>query len=85
MQLSEYTSQQRGAKSALARALALPPQLIGQWANGLRPVPVIRCLPIEEATQGAVTRKDLRPTDWQDIWPELAKPQSPKRKEVAHG
>lgn len=81
MQLSEYTSQQRGAKSSLARALALPPQLIGQWAMGLRPVPVIRCLPIEKATNGAVTRKDLRPDDWQLIWPEL----TPKQKEVAHG
>jgi DNA-binding transcriptional regulator YdaS (Cro superfamily) len=35
-------------------------------------VPIERCVPIERATNGAVTRKDLRPDDWQEIWPELA-------------
>ncbi|KGC15007.1 hypothetical protein DM48_333 [Burkholderia gladioli] len=29
------------------------------------------CVAIERATEGAVTRRDLRPDDWQDIWPEL--------------
>lgn len=29
------------------------------------------CVSIEQATDGAVTRKDLRPDDWQKIWPEL--------------
>ncbi|WP_235033965.1 YdaS family helix-turn-helix protein [Pantoea sp. 18069] len=27
---------------------------------------------IERETCGAVTRRDLRPVDWQQIWPELA-------------
>lgn len=26
----------------------------------------------ESATQGQVTRKDLRPSDWAQLWPELA-------------
>lgn len=26
----------------------------------------------ETATKGEVTRQDLRPDDWQQIWPELA-------------
>ena len=30
-----------------------------------------RCVAIERATNGQVTRKDLRPHDWKDIWPEL--------------
>lgn len=30
------------------------------------------CVSIERETNGQVTRKDLRPDDWQDIWPELA-------------
>lgn len=34
-------------------------------------MPVARCMSIERATSGAVTRQDLRPYDWQDIWPEL--------------
>ena len=27
---------------------------------------------IERITAGAVTRRDLRPDDWQRVWPELA-------------
>lgn len=80
MFLSEYTSAVRGRKSELARILNLPAQLIGQWANGIRPVPVERCTAIEAATKGAVTRQDLRPNDWQLIWPELK-----NKKEAAHG
>ena len=30
-----------------------------------------RCVQIEQATDGAVTRRDLRPADWHLIWPEL--------------
>lgn len=29
------------------------------------------CVAIEQASGGAVTRKDLRPDDWAQIWPEL--------------
>jgi len=29
-------------------------------------------LPIKRATQGAVTRRDLRPHDYAQIWPDLA-------------
>lgn len=32
------------------------------------------CVSIERETHGQVTRKDLRPDDWQSIWPELANP-----------
>ena len=32
----------------------------------------LRCVEIERATDGAVTRRDLRPDDWERIWPELA-------------
>ena len=42
----------------------------GNWK--MRGVPIEQCVPIERATLGAVTRKDLRPDDWADIWPELA-------------
>ena len=31
----------------------------------------ITCVLIERHSHCAVTRKDLRPDDWQDIWPEL--------------
>jgi len=34
--------------------------------------------PIERATQGAVTRRDLRPHDCEQIWPDLATNVQPK-------
>lgn len=29
------------------------------------------CVLIEKASDGKVTRKNLHPTDWESIWPEL--------------
>lgn len=29
------------------------------------------CVKIEQKSNGKVTRKDLRPNDWQENWPEL--------------
>ncbi|MCW7764224.1 YdaS family helix-turn-helix protein [Photorhabdus sp. P32] len=40
-------------------------------AHGYAPVPPARCFDIENATNGKVTRQDLRPHDWQKIWPEI--------------
>ncbi|WP_343728505.1 Cro/CI family transcriptional regulator [Duganella sp.] len=75
MKLIDYV-QGRGARSALAKKLNLTPVLISQWANETRPVPPERCVEIEVATDGEVSRRDLRPDDWWRIWPELtAKPE----------
>ena len=71
MDLSEYVKQQYGRAAELAKELCIPPILISQWSLGQRPVPIERCYPIEVATGGRVTRKDLRPDDWPAIWPEL--------------
>lgn len=46
--------------------------LLSQWRNNVRAVPIEKCLLIEKATKGMVTRRDLRPDDWMEIWPELA-------------
>lgn len=35
------------------------------------------CVSIEKESIAAVTRRDLRPDDWADIWPELAEPEAP--------
>lgn len=35
------------------------------------------CVAIERATGGAVTRRDLRPDDWREIWPELVEQEAP--------
>jgi DNA-binding transcriptional regulator YdaS (Cro superfamily) len=44
-------------------------QQIAHWK--VRGVPAKHCAAIESATGSQVTRKDLRPNDWQQIWPEL--------------
>lgn len=73
MKLSEYLeAQERGAKTKLALQIGAHMPDVSDWSNGKRPVPIHRCTAIEEATDGAVSRRDLRPDDWQLIWPELA-------------
>lgn len=71
MNLAQYVGQARGRQSDIARSIGCQPQLVWQWTNLVRPVPLERCIPIERATDGAVTRWDLRPDDWYRIWPEL--------------
>lgn len=71
MKLIDYVKR-RGSQRALADQLAITPVLISQWANESRPVPPERCVEIEFATLGQVTRRDLRPVDWKKIWPELS-------------
>lgn len=87
MQLANYFAETRGAQADLARALGVPQSLPSAWAAAdqekRRPVPIQHCLAIERATNGAVTRRDLRPDDWHLIWPELGA--STEAKEAAHG
>lgn len=50
-----------GGQAHLAKAIGVTPAAVNQWVNGLRPVPPGRCIAIEKASGGAVTRYDLRP------------------------
>ena len=61
-----------GGPAKLARALGISSSAVSQWVKGARPVPVDRMAAIERATGGVVTRRELRPEDWAEIWPELA-------------
>ncbi len=73
MTLIEFiTTSKRGSGIALAKTLQVSQPTVSDWCTGKKRVPVERCASIERATNGAVTRKDLRPDDWQEIWPELA-------------
>lgn len=54
-----------------ARELEVTPAFVSQLLSGMRPVPIERCVQIEQLTAGAVRRWDLRPQDWWRIWPEL--------------
>ena len=54
---------------------------VSAWVNGLRPFPPEHCVTIDLDTKGSaspITRKQLRPDDWQKYWPELA-PKTVKR------
>lgn len=62
-----------GGSSALAALIGVATSLPSMWKRRGQ-IPIANCLAIERATNGAVTRRDLRPNDWQDIWPELAQP-----------
>ncbi|MEZ0231881.1 MAG: transcriptional regulator [Methylophilaceae bacterium] len=72
MKLHEYIKP-RGKGKELALKLNVSPVLVSQWSSldNPRPVPIERCYSIELATNGKVTRPELRPDDWKLIWPEL--------------
>jgi DNA-binding transcriptional regulator YdaS (Cro superfamily) len=50
-----------GGQTGLARRLKVSQGLVWQWVAGRLPVAAKRCLPIEDATGGKVTRYQLRP------------------------
>lgn len=43
--------------------------------SGEKKVPLAQCMPIERATNGEVTRRDLMPDTYLIHWPELAQTQ----------
>jgi len=70
-----------GGRDRLADALHVTISAIGNWKS--RGVPLDQCAKLERATAGTVTRRDLRPKDWRDIWPELADPTPPTTEQPA--
>ena len=72
MDLRNHITATRGRAVELARQIGVHPVLIRQWASGSRAVPIEHCAALERATGGAVSRRSLRPADWERIWPELA-------------
>ena len=92
MTLSEFFSaSELGCVSKLAKRLGAHAPDVSRWASGVRPVPIHHCMAIERFTNGAVTRRELRPNDWRLIWPDLAKPRRATKltaaqpPEAAHG
>ena len=76
MELHQYIANEgRGAVTRLARDIGAPIPDVYRWSKKKRPVPAHRCSAIESATQGAVTRIDLRPDDYWLIWPDLPAPE----------
>lgn len=66
-----------GNATRLANILGVSVQAVCFWRDGRRGIPAEKCTAIERATGGAVTRRDLRPDDWREIWPELAEQEAP--------
>lgn len=56
----------------MAGILGVSTQAVCFWRDGKRQLPAEKCAAIESATSRQVTRHDLRPIDWREIWPELA-------------
>ncbi len=72
MQLAKYLQDGgRGSFSKLAKDIKGHVSDVSDYAALKKPVPPARAVAIEKATKGAVSRKSLRPHDWQDLWPEL--------------
>lgn len=57
-----------GGREALAKALQVTVGALGNWKA--RGVPYLACVQIESLVP-SVTRKRLRPRDYQEMWPEL--------------
>lgn len=76
MKLRAYLEKEgHGAATRLAREISGHVNDVVQWSMEKKEVPVRRAVAVERATGGAVTRQDLRPNDWHEIWPELATPE----------
>jgi DNA-binding transcriptional regulator YdaS (Cro superfamily) len=75
-----------GGVTKLAEAIGVGQSVVSNWKKRNSVIEAGLCTKIEIVTNGRVTRKDLRPNDWQTIWLELADapaPKKPRRKEVA--
>lgn len=75
MDLKTYLSQKHGLMAKLCREIGAHAPDVSRWASGSRPIPIEYAAPIEKATQGAVTRKEMFPDKWETIWPELVEQQ----------
>jgi DNA-binding transcriptional regulator YdaS (Cro superfamily) len=60
----------KGFQTALAKRFGKHKATINEWRKTGIPVPY--CAGVEEECDGEFTRRDFRPDDWQEIWPELA-------------
>ena len=70
-----------GKPSFLARRYGVSTQAACFWRDGLRPFPVEHMADLEKLIGGAVKRQEMRPNDFEKIWPELATQAAPAAQE----
>ena len=75
-ELQTWVREVRGRNLLLARALGIQPPTVSDWVIGKKRIPLDKVRPIETFTQGAVTRRHMRPNDYLIHWPELAEAQA---------
>lgn len=83
MNLKEYFLTRRGEQMKMANALGVSKSQMSQMVSGICAISEKRCVLIENLTTGLVSRKDLRPSDWRDLWPELAEQEKTKSERAA--
>ena len=69
--IEQFISRAGSVKNAANLLKITSPTLLEWRDNDNVKIPIKRCIQIEFATDGVVGRKDLRPDDWHEIWPEL--------------
>lgn len=78
MKLSDYFAERRGNAARLAKDTGAAKAFLRAIASGERPCPPRLAVRIEQSLGGRVSRRDLFPDDYAEMWPELAQ-------EPAHG
>ncbi|MET3232237.1 UNVERIFIED_ORG: DNA-binding transcriptional regulator YdaS (Cro superfamily) [Burkholderia sp. 1263] len=79
MDLKTYLSGGRGRLTSLSKAIGAHTPDVSRWATGERPIPIPFGLPIEKATKGLVTRREMFPEDTiKKVWPELMRQKNGK-------
>ncbi len=66
-----------GGPTMVANVLGVSVQAVCFYRDGKRSFPAEFCAPLEGACGGTVTRREMRPTDWWLIWPELVTEEFP--------
>ena len=56
---------------AIGAELGVSKSAVSQWMMPNREVPIKHCASLEALSRGKVSRQQLRPNDWAQIWPEL--------------
>jgi len=73
MELKTYLSNlSTESRKEFANSVGTTPGHLANCSYGYKTLGEKVCVAVEQKTKGKVTRQELRPTDWQDIWPELS-------------